>query len=252
MGKIVIPGPKIKYDIKAHFSRLKTYLIELEDIRDQFNSRIDEIRNSIVKKETRVSGGQYYPPAFSFIDLSSKTDPVLNRHFKSYFFIYRQAIDSTLELIYLMKDALQTSKAKFQILKPSRSGNFSKFIINLKEGKYSNYDKQLIDYLDENAELLIIPRIIRNQIKEIGTIPVHIINDTDFYFHIPIPKKVRGSDKSYKLITLIDKSILDKSERLRIKSEYLSVCTKFMKNFVNNLEYKYVQLYKTRKPKYHN
>ena len=241
--KVHFPSPKVEYEIPSYFKRLEVYIKELKLTNQRFIDRMHVMKRKIIEREREFAGQEYEKKVFSLKNISGgATDFELNLYFKTYFFIFRQATDSVMTIIYLLRDRLQTKKGEYQIINGAKPGRFIKFMVHLFNEKYNNFDSQLMDYLKQEAELLIIPRIIRNQIKMLGTIPAVIINDEIFRFYIPISKFLVKKDKTFPLISLIDISKISDKGNLIIIPEYLSVCIKFMENLVNNLNHKYQTL----------
>jgi hypothetical protein len=195
--QIYLPPPKD--DINSNITRLNIFLSELNQLKDLFYSRLDEKLKELEDHENELEKKGIPKPIFSMNQLSDEySDIKLNLYFKCYFFILKQAIDKILHLIYLSRDQLGFEKVNNSIPDASKPKSFSTFIKNLAENKY-DFDKDILNILDENRDLLIITRILRNSLKIQGTFRVIIINGKEVTIVCPVLKR----DKDDKTMNLL-------------------------------------------------
>ena len=167
------PGLHLQDDLLSNLFRVRIFANELMELYNLFNSRVDEVN----KRESKVFEDIGWPqPVMLMRNFGGRvTDVQLNLYFKSFVFISRQSVEKILRSVYLARETLEHKSAAHKICDGSSPERFMKFIINVLEDKYS-YDADVISMLKKHALTFIGLRMLRNNLKTLGTFNVVLLN----------------------------------------------------------------------------
>lgn len=209
--KFYLPPPD--ESIRSNLLRIGIFIQELEFIRELVHKRINEIN---IEKKKRYEN--LPEPDFEITNFSGPfTEFRLNLFIKSFFFITRQATAKILRICYQIRKDVGNKKT--EIPDASQNEKFTSFIENLLDGKYDTYEPKLISLLKEKINLLILTRIIRNQLKYFGDFPI------------------LNSGKVWKIIIPLGKDYVEKEPLIKRSTYKFSVDYKDLKNLGFEIDY---------------
>jgi hypothetical protein len=176
---VVIPIPLAEDDIRSNCVRLGVLIEELKELATLFEDRIDELLAERRQKRTEWVRAGLPEPSFSFEQLTDEwIDVRANLYFKCYLFVARQLMDRILRLLFQLKGILEPPNPRYALGDASRGNKFAGFIRDLCDDRYQ-YDPDVLNFLKENRDFLIITRLLRNSLKVQGTFRVIIVDNKD-------------------------------------------------------------------------
>ncbi|WP_160634356.1 hypothetical protein [Acidiluteibacter ferrifornacis] len=211
----IIIDLRVQEDLETNLGKLQILNAEIAII-------LDEIKNGLNEKKN-ISEPRNDKPQIRHLNLLE--DPIqlnINLKCKTFLFVFRQFISKYFRALYQSKEILGYEKVANVLPDLSVNGSTKK-IINLLKGTY-DFDKDIINTIQEGGDFLIISRLLRNSIKTYAVLITHTVYDgenANFYLNFPMDKETKDDTLLFVKEKLIK---MDETSNFTVKVGFFDNC----------------------------
>ena len=217
---------EIEIDVRVK-ENLETNLGKLQILNAEIAIVLEEIKNGLDEKKN-INRPKKENPQVRRLNLLE--DPIqlkINLQCKIFLFVFRQFISKYFRALHQSKEILGFEQVASKLPDLSVNGSVKK-IINLLKGTY-DFDKDIIDTIQEGGDILIISRLLRNSIKTYAVLITHTVykdENTSFYLNFPIDKETKDDTMLFVKEKLIK---MEETSNFTVKVSFFGNCQLYAK-----------------------